>query len=107
MLALWRMGIQSLNAVRPMNPIPTGPATHRKVQAGPRRGSDASQCSDRSRVHIIEQCAGIAESYTNRRALSTHAMAKDIAAEIRALADRPMVIRGGTNPNDFPWWAFV
>lgn len=33
-----------------MKPIPTGPAASRKVQAGPRHGSDASQCSDRSRV---------------------------------------------------------
>ncbi len=81
-----------------MKAIRTGPVTTRKVETGPRRGSDASQCSDRSRVpnsfivtrnRVIEDCARIAERYTNPRgSFSTGAMARDIAADIRRLIRR-------------------
>ncbi len=101
-------------------PLPTGPAAPPKAEAGPRRGSDASQCSDRSRVslsnkeavHIhnvaIEDCAKIAERYTNPRgSFSTGAMARDIAADIRKLAKAPDAMPDGTDPKDFPWGAFA
>ncbi len=99
-------------------PITTGPVTTRKVRTGPRRGSDASQCSDRGRVpnpftatrnRAIEDCAKIAERYSDLQgggSFSTGALARDIAADIRKLATAPPM-PGGTDPRDFPWWAFT
>ncbi len=101
-----------------MKRIPTGPVTPRKVQTGPRRGSDTSQyqCSDRSRVpnsslairnRAIEDCAKVAERYTKLRgSFSAGGMARDIAVDIRKLATAPP-LPGGTDRKDFPWWAFV
>ncbi len=122
-LALHRGGHGLEDVAIAMKPIPTGPAAPRKAQAGPRRGdSDASQCSDRSRRvpnpyvairnRAIEDCAKLAERYAGRRAISTHAMARDIATDIRKLASStsaqtPPPMPGGTDPKDFPWWAFV
>ncbi len=126
-LALYRCGHGLDDMVIAMKAIPTGPAPPRKGQAGPRRGSDASQCSDRSRVpnpftairnRAIEDCAKVAERYAGRRAISTHAMAQDIAADIRKLASSTPSTRaqdaqtapplpGSTDRRDFPWWAFV
>ncbi len=68
-----RKGVRVANFIEE---IPTGPAAPPKAEAGPRRGSDAAQCSDRSRVslstkeavHIhnvaIEDCAKIATRKT-------------------------------------------
>jgi S1-C subfamily serine protease len=96
-----------------MKPIPTGPAVPRKARAGPRRGSDLPT-DFRSRVpspyiavrnRAIEDCARIAERYADRRALSTSAMAKDIAADIRGLRVSPWA--RADDASDFPRWAFV
>ncbi len=86
------------------HPLPTGPAPPRKGQAGPRRGSDVSQCSDRGRA--IEDCAKIAERYAGRMALAPSALARDIAVDIRKLATAPPM-PGGIDRRDFPWWAFI
>lgn len=90
-----------------MKPNRTGPVAGNipvPVQAGPRRGSASS---GEGRANLIEQCARIAESYANRRALSTRAMAKDIAAEIRALAgpDAPSV--KACDRIGIPRWGFA
>ncbi len=60
------------------------------------------------RNRAIEDCAKVAERYTNPRgSFSTGAMARDIAADIRKLAKAPHTLPGGTDPKDFPWWVFV
>jgi hypothetical protein len=58
------------------------------------------------RNRAIEDCARIAERYADRRALSTAALAKDIAADIRALDGAAIEARGGDHL-DFPWWGFA
>jgi hypothetical protein len=56
-------------------------------------------------IEIIEKCACIAESYASRNALSTHAVARDIASDIRALAND--IRRMRDESTDFPPQAFV
>ncbi len=48
--------------MRMTKPIPTGPAAPPKAEAGPRRGSDAAQCSDRSRVPTQVQMIELARA---------------------------------------------